>query len=115
MEKHEFRDIEKLKEDIINNLDFREIRIAMEALNWTWEKNGKKYLPSIKELIESVEERMDDVYQSYLKHEKDGTLEDGKKWGSNSGGFHVYYHGVDEYGPNGFSVKFVVEEWHNFY
>lgn len=101
--------IKKQELEILNNFDFVKVHRVMSELDWTWNKNNKQFIPGVKELYEQVENLMDDAYINWLQNGKqpENSI-------ISTGGFEVTYLPEDDDGPDGFSVKFVLEQWDNF-
>ena len=76
--------IDKMKEEILNEFDFPRVILTMKALNWTW--GMQPSVPSIDELKRSSERLIDGAVKGAITSTK---LSEGEAYIYASGGFKV--------------------------
>lgn len=102
-------DIETLKEmrdDIMDNFDFKRVHRVMKALKWGWVNGGNfdTVIPDTPEIRRNARRLMDEVIDKYA--------ETGKDWcGVSTGGFDVELIVDKEDGLPDLILRFVVEDW----
>lgn len=85
---------QKLIDEVIDNFDFVVVHDVMITLNWNWYRNGKKSVPSIKELKEEAKFLLEQSIINHISH--------------TCGGLYSSYHDGE------LGLKFVLESYNTY-
>ena len=93
--------------EIIANFEFERVNEAMKALRWFWA--GTKGVPTISELKESAQQRLNDAIEQVLSPNNTEHHEVG--WMSNSGGLKATAWKKEDGTLSRIQLEFVVTDW----
>ena len=94
--------------EVIAHFDFERVKQTMDALNWTW--CGSEETPTIQELKEAAQERLNNAIDGVLsKKAKD--LHHDVGWQSSSGGFKATAWKTKKGKLDFIKLEFIVSEW----
>ena len=93
--------------EVLAHFDFEKVNEVMKAINWTWA--GYKGVPSIKDLKESAEERLQNVIDQVLSPNNTEHYEIG--WISATGGFKATAWKHKDNTLARIQLEFIVTDW----
>ena len=93
--------------EVLAHFDFEKVKQTMDALDWTW--RGSKETPTIQELKECAEERMNEAVEQVLSEKNKESHK--VAWISDTGGFKAMAWKTKNGKLKRVQLEFIVSDW----